>query len=180
MLTLSLCGVGWGGAESLYCQTQPCVEVRLGFWQHGTPSRNSKILFENCTSFLWTPLKNCVLLLPQHWVFTSTLTSQFVNTSNNQSIIWVFYFAWITWFPGLITSYLVSSSSLLASYHTPLNFMKIRAFIAEIFQNNTDVCLILHFKCILHILKIWASKFHPTFKNMRNSFDILETQHQNV
>ena len=33
LLTLSFCGggVGWGGAESFYCQTQPCVEGRLGF-----------------------------------------------------------------------------------------------------------------------------------------------------
>ena len=29
-------------------------------------------------------------------------------------------------------------------------------------QNNTGVCLILNFQCILHILTIWASKF---FKN---------------
>ena len=30
LLTLSFCGVV-SGAQSLCCQTQPCVEVRLGF-----------------------------------------------------------------------------------------------------------------------------------------------------
>ena len=54
-------GVGWGGAQSLYCQTKPCVEVRLGFWQYFSPS------FPYLLSPYWyppyIPLCCCLMLI---------------------------------------------------------------------------------------------------------------------
>ena len=53
LLILSFCGVGWGGvggvgfAKSFYGQTQPCVEVRLGFCQLECPD-----LHESCQNLL--------------------------------------------------------------------------------------------------------------------------------
>ena len=47
-------------------------------------------------------------------------------------------------------------------------------------QNNTGVCLILNFQCILHVFKIWASKFLPNLKNTETSLEFLEAQFQNV
>ena len=52
-----------------------------------------------------------------------------------------------------------------------------KLWIRRYLQNNTDACLILNFLCIF---KIWASKFHPVLKNMRNAMEFLETQFQNV
>ena len=43
-----------------------------------------------------------------------------------------------------------------------------------------DVCLILNFLRILHIFKIWASKFQPIVKILWNLLKSVETLYQNV
>ena len=46
-------------------------------------------------------------------------------------------------------------------------------------QNNTDICLILDFLCILHIFKILASN-SPEIKNTQHFLEFFETIFENV
>ena len=80
------CGGGGGGVESFYCQTQPCVEVSLGFWQYLISislieSESSGQYYQTVYPFLLTlDLYNILQQL------------QYILTISTYSVVW---YAWV-------------------------------------------------------------------------------------